>query len=201
MAFKKLKQVVAHMNRAGKGLRSLGGFITQVQAGFMWFTLYIATNDATVIHGVGDDHLSFTGAGGIQAAPATLPECIATATALKASLISHAAEVASHTTFGAHKIADTALAATLAAIPAATDQGTVDTLANGIQTFINAHLTSAGVHFHNDATSANATTAASNLATCSALLTALVTYVHAHYDRAIAGAFTVDTAGDEGGAA
>jgi hypothetical protein len=85
------------------------------------------------------------GGGALQAA------ANAQANAIKAACLAHAASVGTATADGGHLAADVALAATLNAIPAATEINSCIALVTGIKTFQTAHATSAGVHFNDDA--------------------------------------------------
>jgi len=118
-----------------------------------------------------------------------LPTSVALANALQALAARHAADsVAAHqSAAGAHLISDTALAVTLAAVPAAVLLPSVQTLANAEKTFWNAHFTSAGVHVTNDATNTIAAAAASDQPTSNTLLNAIKTAVVAHFVSAPAG--------------
>jgi hypothetical protein len=74
--------------------------------------------------------------------------------ALRTAMSAHMLGVGTALVDGEHLAADTALAATLNAIPAATTRATLITLINGLHTADVAHATSSGVHFHDDATEA-----------------------------------------------
>jgi hypothetical protein len=126
---------------------------------------------------------------GLPANAADLPTSLVLANALMALSAVHAVDsVAAHASgAAAHLISDTALAATLAAIPAAVDLGTAETVANGLKTFWNAHFTSAGVHVTNDATNTIAAAAATTQGTTNTLLNAIKTAVVAHFVSAPAG--------------
>jgi hypothetical protein len=80
----------------------------------------------------------------------TQAQANARANALAAALHAHMVGVGTAFADGEHKAADTALAATLAAVPAATTLGTCITLVNAIQTASTSHGDSAGVHFADD---------------------------------------------------
>jgi hypothetical protein len=88
---------------------------------------------------------------------------------------------------GAHLVADTTNAPTLAAIALATNLATTQTLANGIKVFLNAHYTQAGVHVNNDGTNTIATANATDLASSIALLNACKTAIVAHVASSPAG--------------
>ncbi len=77
----------------------------------------------------------------------------ARAEALRTALGLHMAGVGTNLVDGEHKAAETAVASTLAAIPAAIDFGTCTTLTLGLLNAIIAHGNSAGKHFKDDTTS------------------------------------------------
>lgn len=84
---------------------------------------------------------------------------------LKADLRTHILAGGALRTFGAeHLLADTALADTLALVPAASNQATTCTLAIAIGVALIGHGNSAGVHFHDDTTTGSGYTATSDLA-------------------------------------
>ena len=76
---------------------------------------------------------------------------------LKTAWLEHMASVATETSQGAHRVADTALAATLTAVAAASDLATSITLVNALLVALNSHGDSAGVHFHDEPDAAAAT--------------------------------------------
>lgn len=113
----------------------------------------------------------------------------ARANALKAEAATHAASVGSQSADGAHKAADTTVAATLAAIPAASSLETCITLINGLFVWHQAHATQSGTHFHNDSAPAGNTLTVDppvTLANCIADLNDLVTMMQAHFARGVA---------------
>jgi len=118
-----------------------------------------------------------------------LPTSLVLANALMGLAAIHAADAVTTGTSGAgaHLLPDTALAATLAAIPAATTLTTAEAVANGLKTFWNAHYTSAGVHVTNDATNTIAAAAATDQGTTDTLLNAIKTANVAHFASAPAG--------------
>ncbi len=74
------------------------------------------------------------------------------AEAIRTALLAHMASVGTYLVDGSHLAADTALAATLAAVPAATNLATCIVLVNALLVAANSHGDSSGVHFHDDAT-------------------------------------------------
>lgn len=105
-----------------------------------------------------------------------LPTTIALAENIRSVMLTMMADTV------AHKIADATNIAliTVATVPTAVDQGTVDTLLAALKAAHNAHCSQSGVHSHSDATNTNSTTAATTLVTSEALANALAANVTAH---------------------
>jgi hypothetical protein len=93
-------------------------------------------------------------------------------------------DVATLSVAGSHLLADTAAAATLAAIPDATGLASCIVLINGIEAVVDTHGASAGVHFHNDAALAAAAFTVDppvTLANCYTDLNDLLTSLSTHF--------------------
>ena len=79
------------------------------------------------------------------------------------------------------------MTAALAALVVAVDQGTANTLLNGLKAAFNAHFTQAGVHVYNDGTNTISAASATNLATSETLANAIATAITAHFASAPTG--------------
>lgn len=103
--------------------------------------------------------LADAGLAGVAALAGTEDQTATNARAelLRSILSSHLLSVGTYLADGAHKLADTARAATLNAIPAATNLATCIVLVNGLHAAEVAHGASAGVHFHDDTATASDT--------------------------------------------
>lgn len=100
----------------------------------------------------------------------------ARANLLKATLAEHFASVGTFLVVGDHLAADTALAATLAAVPAASSTGTLCTLTIALSVALIGHGKSRGVHFHDDLSTLGAGyVASSDLAAGNATLAKAIT--------------------------
>ena len=103
----------------------------------------------------------------LSATPTDLPSSITAVNELQTIFLRHGVDVL------AHKVADSAEVATIAAVPVAVDQGTVDTLANALKAAWNTHIASTTYHPNADSTNAIGAANATNLSTGITLITAL----------------------------
>lgn len=110
---------------------------------------YIAARAVGTHAAVDADHHGLLGLADV-AGGATQAVANTRANLLKAAMVEHMASVGSETVQGAHKTADTAASATLAAVAAASDLNTSITLVNALLAAVVDHGDQAGVHFHND---------------------------------------------------
>jgi len=113
----------------------------------------------------------------------TLAKTIVRANLLSQYMLVHFADAV------AHQAVDDTNDATidLTELASTATQNQTNTRLNLIQTAYNAHLTQSGVHFTNDTTNDDSTTAASDAPTSQALATALTSAFNAHIQAALGG--------------